>query len=544
MPYDAEPWQFSFYRSPRAHQARDFARFKDAEYFALLWEPRCGKTKLIYDIFQYRYALGHVDALVVVAFPNGVHRVWLDELPKELPPDLLARTAALAWASGKTTRGAEREAAIAIRAHDGPIVVTLNCEAIITEKGWKYLEWLLRKRRVMLVADEASWAANWSARTKKLEALGRGSRDRPRPVVRAILDGTPVEEGPVEIYHPARFLDPTALGYPTKEAFKARYLQFEEAEDEHGVRRRVMRQRHEPGTGRVIGEYPVFRGYRNLDELYDRLMRFSSRVRRADVSDAPPKVYQTVYFELTPVQRRVYDDLRDRYVAEVDADREVRAANVLLRMTRLQMVARNYYPPERRGELCVTCQGQAYTEAGDHCVDCDGLGYRVVWTELTRIDPRRNPAIDALVYQLTNATGPVVVWCRFRQDVEDVWAAANGLGRRLLPYHGGLKESLREENYRAFRAGTGDGLVGTIASGLSRGHDLTRATTVIYYSNEFGLRLRRQSEDRAEGVARAVSTDVIDLVAADTRDLAVIEALRAKRSIAAAILGDPDGAWI
>ena len=123
-----------------------------------------------------------------------------------------------------------------------------------------------------------------------------------------------------------------------------------------------MRQRHGPG-GRVLSEFPVFKGYRHLDELERTLGAFSMRVRWADVSDAPPKVYQTRYFDLTPVQRRVYDDLRGRYAAELAGGRVV-AANVLLRMTRLQMVARNYYPPEREGVSCTACGGTGSTPDG------------------------------------------------------------------------------------------------------------------------------------------------------------------------------------
>jgi hypothetical protein len=39
-------------------------------------------------------------------------------------------------------------------------------------------------------------------------------------------------------------------------------------------------------------------------------------------------------------------------------------------------------------------------------------------------------------------------------------------------------------------------------------------------------------------------TDVVDLVAEGTRDLDVIEALRAKRSVAEMIVGDPPSRWL
>lgn len=565
-----------FHREPRAHQLRDFMRFRDEPYFGLWWEPRVGKTWAVNNIFRYRCERGDVDALVVLSYPSGVKHVWSDEMAKDWPPEFLTRCKVLVWVSGKMTKGARREEALSLRNHAGPVVVSMNCEALLTKAGFDYLEWLFKKRRVMLVADESSWMAGWSARTQKMLTLGR----RHSVVVKAVLDGTPCEEGPVELYHPTQFLSPGLMGYATKEAFRARYVEYEEEEVPETRRelvvcpqcggsgrdltgtcmicagacrvdtevptgrvlvQRVTKQRHGP-KGVVLSEYNVFKGYRNMEDLDAKLRTFGSRVLRADVSDAPPKLYASRYFELSPLQRRVYDDLRDKYITEVEGS-EVRAANVLLRMTRLQMICRNYYPPERTGEACSSCFGEGWV-ADAECPACDGLGIVVRVSDLRRIDPKINPAIDALVAELKVASGPTVVWCRFRQDVLDVCEATRADGRNFFRYDGGVPEVEREKSYQEFRAGKGDGIAATIGSGLQRGKDLSRARTLIYYSNDFALRSRRQSEDRAEGLGRNFSTDVVDLIAADTCDLQVIEALRAKRSIAELIMGDPHSNWI
>ncbi len=525
---------FVFHRQPLAHQLRDFERFKNLSYHALFYEQRQRgrKTKVELDIFRYRYGLEHIDALLVIAFPNGVHRVWVDELPKDFPPDFLATCRCHAWSSGKSTTGKGREDLIELRAHSGPVVLTMNCEAIITDKGWKYLEWFLKRRRVMLVADESSWAGKWSNRTQKLLALGR----RSNIIIRAILDGTPVDESPVEIFHPTQFLKPGLLGFGTKVAFRNRYCEYEEEIDEDGVVRRVQKENHR--TGAV---YDVFKGYRNLDELYTKLQGFSSRVRRTDVSDAPPKTYQTRYFQLTDKQRRIYDKMRDEYVIELG--QTYRVADVLTRMMRLQMVARNYYPPTKIGTPCAVCASSGFLDDGDECERCDGLGAIVTTNQFERIDDK-NPAAEALVAELRATRGPVVVWARFRQDVADALEACSAAGRSAFRFDGSIPPAEREAAYQAFRNGEGDTIVATVTSGLQRGRDLSRAVCLIYYSNDFSLRARGQSEDRAEGLDRKFSTDIVDLVAEDTRDLAIIEALRAKRSIAELVVGDPPTAWL
>lgn len=522
-------------RPPLAHQVTAFERFKDKPYFALHWEQRVRKTRPVLDIFRYRYARGEVDALVIIAWPNGVQRVWLDEIKEDFPTQWIEATRAIAWASGRTTQGAAREAALALRDYDGPVVAAFNCEAIITKLGWKYLEWLLKKRRVMLVADEYDWAANWNKRTQKLLALGR----RPNVIVKIGLTGTPCDEGPCDLLYPTNFLKFGVLGYTSMAAFKSRYIEYEEEELSPGVWVRRKGYNRKTDT-----EYDIVKGVQNLEELHVNLDKFASRLTRSQVSDAPAKTYQKRYFQLTALQRKVYDRLRAEYVAELSRG-PVSVAHVLTRRTRLQMIARNFYPPERVGHPCTACASTGYTEEGVECLICDGLGATVEITELERIDPARNPAAEALTGELRATRGPVVVWCKFRNDVEDARAAAVAAGRNLPGlYYGAVPERERHAAYEGFRSGTLDMLIATGDSGLSRGHDLTRATTMIVYSNGTSARTRRQLEDRAESLTRMISTDIVDIVGEDTVDESNLDLLRGKFSISQRILNDPPGSWL
>jgi hypothetical protein len=523
---------FVFYREPRQEQREAFERAKDAEYWAHFWDPRCGKTKEIYDQFVYNFSLGRVTALVVVAYPAKVHLVWVDEAPKDIPPDLYERTRIVAWRSGKMTNRTNVEKLEKLLARDeGPVVLTLNCEALLTPTAWNYLRRFFTRHKVFLVADE-DWATSWSARTKRLLAMGRGRTT----VMRRWTTGTPVDEGPIDAFYSCQFLKPGCLGFSNMASFRNRYTAYEEEEISPGVFVRKKGYNRRTRT-----EFDVVKGWCNLDELHRSLSRFSDRVERR----GSERVYATRYFAMTDRQRRVYDDLRDRYVAELGDGSAIRAADVLFRMSCLQAVSRNYYPPERIATPCATCAGEGVLIDSADCPDCAGLGAKVERTELRRIDSDRNPAVDAVVEELKFSHRPFVIWAARVQEVADVHAAALTVTPRVARYDGTISSVDRDAAYRAFYNGEIDGIVATEKSSLGRGHDLRRARLIGYYTNEWSLRERRQTEARGDDHDDPDSwTDVVDFVAEDTRDLTAIEALREKRLTSAMILGDPPTAWL
>ena len=76
------------------------------------------------------------------------------------------------------------------------------------------------------------------------------------------------------------------------------------------------------------------------------------------------------------------------------------------------------------------------------------------------------------------------------------------------------------------------------------GITLTAASTVIYYSNNYDLEKRIQSEDRAHRIGQKNPVLYIDLVAKKTVDEKIIQALRNKVNIAREISGEELSKWI
>ena len=67
---------------------------------------------------------------------------------------------------------------------------------------------------------------------------------------------------------------------------------------------------------------------------------------------------------------------------------------------------------------------------------------------------------------------------------------------------------------------------------------MTEASTVIYYSNNYDLEKRLQSEDRAHRIGQTNKVTYIDLVAKGTVDEKIVKALRNKLDLAQEVLGD------
>ena len=75
------------------------------------------------------------------------------------------------------------------------------------------------------------------------------------------------------------------------------------------------------------------------------------------------------------------------------------------------------------------------------------------------------------------------------------------------------------------------------------GITLTEANTVIYYSNNYDLEIRVQSEDRAHRIGQRNNVTYIDMVSPGTIDEKVLTALQNKQNIASTVLGEELTEW-
>ena len=487
---------FEFKTKPFPYQKEIWNKTKDEKCHALFMEQGTGKTKVTLDTVAWLYEKGLVKNLLVVA-PSGVHRNWVvDEIPKHLPNGIPRRM--LTYQSSKASTKAQQNKLYDLLDYKkGLAVLAMSYDAFITKAGkeaaWKFM----KRKKLMYVLDESTRIKNPKARRTKAILKSGDFSDYKR-----ILTGTPIANGPFDIWAPIEFLN--------KEVWrKFRFSSFWVFKHYFGD---IVKKRANLGH-----EYEFVKGYRNLDELYRILQPISTRVTKDEVlKDLPPKLFSTRYFEMSKEQERAYQELKDNYMVQIEGQ-VITAELALTRLLRLQQITCGYVP-----------------NLEDDSVDAEP--YISI--------PGPNARLEALNELTQDLSTQGIIWARFTKDIDNIVDLLNS------PEHGGAVryDGKQDEDQRAkaidtFRAGKAQWFVGNAAVG-GEGLTLTEAKAVIYYSNSFKLTERLQSEDRAHRIGQDTAVTYYDLAAENTIDEYIIKALLKKIDIANTITGDRKKAWI
>jgi len=472
--------EFQFKTEPFAHQREEWEKHRETPARAIFWEMGTGKTKLLIDTAAWLALQGKVDAMLVVA-PNGVHRNWVeDELPRHMPDSI--KYTAMTYEAGKAGTKTHKEAREKLLKAEFPILA-INYEAFITDRGKKLVWKFLKERKAFYVLDESRRIKSPGIkRTKSIVASGRYAE------YKRIASGTPVANGPFDVFSPIRFLDEgywKKHGLTTFSAFKAFFGMWE-----------TFRRRD---TGR---EFAKLLGYRALDHLNALLEPISTRLMKDDVLDLPPKLYTMQYFQMTAEQARLYRELVEEYVAILESGEELTAPLAITRELRLRQVLSGYLPSDE--------------------------------DETPRNIPGRNPRLALLIEVCEDIPHQAIIWAHFRKDIDQICEA---LGQEAVRYDGAVKEADRAIAKKRFQDGNAKWFVGNPAAG-GMGLTLVAAKTVIYYNNDYDLDKRLQSEDRAHRIGQDSPVQYIDLVCMDTIDVKIARAQQEKEKISATILGD------
>lgn len=370
--------------------------------------------------------------------------------------------------SGGTTKSRAERLKHALSISSGKcLVVTVNYEAV-----WR--------SQLAPTIEAVQWAAIVLDESHRIKSpggtasryLARLAAKQPK-AKRLCMTGTPMPHSPLDLYGQFRFLDAGVFG-TSFTRMRARY-----AECDPRFPSKVRR-------------------WKNQDELAAKLDAHSWRVEADEVLDLPDAIHETIPVELSPRVMRFYATLEREMTAEIESG-TVTAANALTKLLRLQQATGGYARVD--GNLGVTA--------------IDGT-------------PSKRLALQDRLEDLSS-TEPVVVFCRFRSDLDDVQAAAKSLGREYAEVSGERKDLAR------WQAGDA-AILGVQMQSGGVGIDCSRAAFAFYYSLGFSLGDYEQSLARLRRPGQTRCVRYYHLVCKGTVDEQVYAALKERRNVVDAVL--------
>ena len=478
---------YKFKTKPYDHQrtAMDHAGNKDA--YGFFMEMGTGKSKVLIDNLGSLFLEGKCNFALIIA-PKGVYRNWVaKEIPEHMSDDVPHRV--IRWVSSPNKK--QKQELNSIKdAYSGLTIFVMNVEAFSTVKGQNAGIWLANRlgKFGMIAIDESTTIKNHKAkRTKSLMKIAAGFS------YRRLLTGSPVTKSPLDVYSQCEFLRPGLLGYDSYWAFQSRYA--------------VVKKQNMGGRS-----FTQVVGYRNLEELTERIDRFSYRVLKKDCLDLPEKTYTARYIPLTKEQKMMYERIQREALMLFDDGEMVTAPAVITQLLRLQQVL----------------SGHIKTDEG-----------KVVTFPTKRM--------DALHEIMDEHDGKAIIWSRFRYDIQAiVLTLKKKYGEHAAAgYFGDTGDEERNDIVRNFQDPNHPlkyfvGNPSTAGYGLT----LTEADLVVYYANDFNLETRIQSEDRAHRIGQKNPVTYVDLICEGTIDEKIVKSLRAKIDIGAKVLGEEAREWL
>ena len=471
--------KYKFKTKPYEHQLEALKRSWNKHEYAYFMEIGTGKAKVRLDNIAMLYDKGGIDSAIIVA-PKGVYRNWSEkEIPAHMPEHVLKYVAV--WNPAPTKAQKNELIKLFDLTQDLKILI-INVEAFSTKKGVAFVEKFILAHNPLIAVDESTTIKNPKAqRTKNLLRLSINTK------YRRILTGFPVTRSPLDLYSQCSFLSPHLLGHASYYTFQNRYAQL------------INRKMGQRAFRQVVG-------YQNLGELTDRVGTFSYRVLKKECLDLPDKVYQTREVELTPEQKKVYKQLKKYAVAELESHEIVSVTSVLTQILRLHQVVCGFVKHDNGEEVEI-----------------------------------QNNRVDELINILEEVRGKTIIWANYQYDIRRILKTLHNITgtESVATYYGGTPDEERQEVIRRFQDPDSplQYLISNVQTG-GYGITLTAANTVIYYSNNYDLEKRLQSEDRAHRIGQTNKVTYIDLVSRGTVDEKIVKALRNKLNLAQEVLGD------
>ena len=532
------------FMEPREHQREAIERFRDEEIMALFFEMGCGKSFTLLQIAQEKWKAGKIDGLLVIA-PNDVHRQWYDELVHGTESGMELSVPFEAQCFGG--RGGQ-DAVYPFK--DGLFwFLSVNVDTFSTPDKWREVTEWANEHRIMIAVDEATTIKNpKSKRSQRILYEFNVTKKRSGRVVstekicpyRAVLTGTPVTNGPVDLWSIMEFLQPDYFGM-NYWAFRDYFAMFTQVYVSGGSGREVSvmlteqawkgiksccmydeaRQRYgiSEDTWHVVCKQAEFQGpYKHADKLKERIAPVSAFKLLVDCEDMPERNYAVRHVGMSREQQKAYNSMYKELAAEYKGA-YMEARNVLVMYLRLQQVSSGFMV-NTESQLPDGWEDSIDYEPGD-----------VVWIGDS------NPKLDALMRDIDEVAKPVLVLTRYTAEAAKIYELCKG------SYRTGLFTGWKVEGgVDALKAGELDVLVAN-SQKIARGFNLQMAHATLFYSNGFSMETRQQAEYRTFRMGQKKPCLYVDYIASPVEEK-IMESLKMKKNLLDYIRNEDSNEWL
>lgn len=430
------------------HEGVGFLTGRDAGLLA--FEQGLGKTFVAIEAFRTLVREGRADRMLVVC-PNSLKRNWVAEFEKFAPE-----------VSVDVAEGTPRSRRTTFRGSRAQVIVT-SYETARAETT--ALLALAQRQRTVLVLDESHAAKNWHSLTSTAART-----IAPYCEFRWLLSGTPVTNTATDIFTQVEIIAPGRGLLGSLESFKARL----DADPNATFARDVI----------------------------DRLVL---RRTKEECLDLPDKSFTDVIVELPAWQRRLYDEMRDEMICEIEgmSGEQYRAfaPTALAKLTRLIQIASN--PALLFPDLSST--------------------------------PAKFDALDGLVTDILSVPGrKIILWSNYIRTIEMLLERFEG----SAAIYGATPTAERQEIAARFQGDPSLRLLIANPAAAGTGFTLTAASYTIYESLSWRYDHFAQSQDRNHRIGQTEPVTYLRLIGADTIEEAITRSLERKSALARSLLGD------
>lgn len=482
------PPEFRYLTAPKEHQDIALRFMYTVGNPGLLLEPGMGKTKIVLD---YIALMGFKLSFIICPMP--LLFVWEDER-------LLHRSDKTIYLVQTTDIAKELEA---MKGYD--IVVINYSKAVIMQEMFASL------KIDFLGVDEALIKDPTTDRTKVITKIGMKLDNK------AIMSGTLVNNTPLDMFSPVRFLEPALTG-----------MSYSKFRDEYCITRRKDNRE-------------LIVGFRRVPEIRSILEATSIVMTKEEWLKLPPKKFFEKTVLMSDEQREVYKKLASNYIVEFQG-KTIEIDNPLPLSTKLLQIA----------------NGFLYYSADPSFIELDGDNPKQVKPPRETLYFNEQPKAKALIELLDKELKGrrVMIWYNMSAERTIIEKHLEAAGIKFITISGGTKDigdKIRKFNRtpeyivllcQAKSVNYGITVLGlTLEAAEESGEYVppgidTNVFTQVFYSLNFSLEVFLQQQDRIHRLGQEHECEYWKLITNSHIERHVVKRIDEKQSIRGEMLID------